>query len=154
MSALTDLIYACENSYEEPGLSRLGTDAKAELATLRKELEQWKSAVLDALAVACGDCPIGTPPAKIMQQVLELDRSAFEHLHSEKLEEAKKDAARYRWLKAVEGLSLDSVMGLGKWKQSDGREYVPSHRLTANRVSYSPRPSLDMVVDEAMENVK
>jgi hypothetical protein len=32
--------------------------------------DSWKEAVLDKLAITCGDAPIGTPPADILDQII------------------------------------------------------------------------------------
>jgi hypothetical protein len=59
------------------------TEQAAEIA----ELKTWKDAVLDSLAVSCGDCAIGTPPAEILKLVASINESISHEFHKAQIAE-------------------------------------------------------------------
>lgn len=42
------------------------------------ELAPWKDAVIDALAVCCGDCAIGTPPSDVLKLIASINQQFTE----------------------------------------------------------------------------
>lgn len=64
----------------------------AENADRITELEAWKTAVLDALAVTCSDAPIGTAPRDIINQVVDFYATLVKYETEAQLADAKKDA--------------------------------------------------------------
>jgi hypothetical protein len=83
---LTDVSARIHQGYQEvewTGYLRRCTEQATEIA----ELKAWKDAVLDSLAVSCGDCAIGTPPAEILKLVASINESLLSEFHKAKLAE-------------------------------------------------------------------
>ena len=65
-------------------------------------------------------------------------------------EELEKDAARYRWLKSRQGLTLRSEKQPNVWKRMDGTEFNATHSLAEGGTQHAPADSLDALIDAAM----
>lgn len=63
-------------------------------------------------------------------------------------ETLRKDAERYRWLKSVKHLELNSTNG--EWIREDDSRFISSHRLCAFGTAFAPYPTLDETIDAAM----
>jgi hypothetical protein len=61
--------------------------------------------------------------------------------------EQEKDAARYRWLKAQNNLSLRSEGS--QWTRQDGTKFISTHTLCAGDTQFGPAESLDENIDVA-----
>lgn len=68
-------------------------------------------------------------------------------LHEEN-EALRKDAERYRWLKSVKHLELNTTNG--EWIREDDSRFISSHRLCAFGTAFAPYPTLDETIDAAM----
>lgn len=63
----------------------------------------------------------------------------------------KRDAARYRWLKAQTNLSLRTYRPTKPWTNVEtGEEYYPTHYLDINGSGFGGLPTLDDLIDQAM----
>ena len=62
----------------------------------------------------------------------------------------EKDAARYRWLKSRQGLTLRSEKQPNVWKRIDGIEFSATHSLAEGSTQHAPADSLDALIDAAM----
>ena len=62
----------------------------------------------------------------------------------------EKDAARYRWLKGRQGLTLRSEKQPNLWKRIDGTEFSATHSLAEGGTQHAPTDSLDALIDAAM----
>jgi hypothetical protein len=62
----------------------------------------------------------------------------------------EKDAARYRWLKSRQGLTLRSEKQPNLWKRLDGTEFSATHSLAEGGTQHAPADSLDALIDAAM----
>lgn len=62
----------------------------------------------------------------------------------------EKDAARYRWLKSRQGLTLRSEKQPNLWKRIDGTEFSATHSLAEGGTQHAPADSLDALIDAAM----
>ena len=58
------------------------------------------------------------------------------------------DAARYRWLKNVRGLNLQSCTAT--WTVANGTKYTSSHILAANGTQFPSLETLDETIDSAI----
>jgi hypothetical protein len=65
----------------------------------------------------------------------------------------KKDAARYRWLRAQTNLSLRTLPQQGaQWTNVEtGEKYYSSHCLDVNGTGFGGLEKLDDLIDQAME---
>ena len=62
----------------------------------------------------------------------------------------EKDAARYRWLKSRQGLTLRSEKQPNVWKRMDGTEFSATHSLAEGGTQHAPADSMDALIDAAM----
>jgi len=62
----------------------------------------------------------------------------------------KEDAARYRWIKSRNGLTLTSIPQPNLWKRQDGTAFYASHSLAEGGTQHAPKETLDETIDEAM----
>ncbi len=65
--------------------------------------------------------------------------------------EMEQDAARYRWLKSRNGLTLRSEPENSVWKRSDGTLFEATHQLVEGGMQHAPADSLDAMIDKAMD---
>lgn len=66
-------------------------------------------------------------------------------------EAIKEDAKRYRWLKSAKGLELRSD---GSRWSNHGESFIAPFSMAANNTRYGAFPSLDELIDSAMERSK
>lgn len=66
--------------YEWQGYLRAMTEQEARIA----ELAPWKEAVIDALAVCCGDCAIGTPPSDVLKLIASINQQFTEQHYKDR----------------------------------------------------------------------
>lgn len=62
----------------------------------------------------------------------------------------KADAARYRWLKSRNGLTLRSERQPNMWRRADGSEFSATHFLAEGGTQHAAADSLDALIDAAM----
>jgi hypothetical protein len=66
--------------------------------------------------------------------------------------EIERDAARYRWIKAAPRLRIERMPDSHFWISADTpKKYCVTHTLTAFDTGFSGLPTLDDLVDQAME---
>ena len=66
--------------------------------------------------------------------------------------DVERDAARYRWIKAAPKLRIDRMPDSHYWISAEtGEKYFVTHSLSAFDTGFSGLPSLDDLVDQAME---
>lgn len=64
----------------------------------------------------------------------------------------ERDAARYRWIKAAPGLRIERMPDSHFWISTEtGERYKVTHSLAAFDTGFSGLPTLDDLVDQAME---
>ena len=62
----------------------------------------------------------------------------------------ERDAARYRWIKQAAGLEIRTTNV--RWLDTEtGKEFYPTHELAAFGTGFHGLPTLDDLVDQAME---
>jgi hypothetical protein len=66
------------------------------------------------------------------------------------LDEAFKDAARYRWLKSRKNLTLRSEPQPCSWTRPGGSVFSATHYLAADGTQHEPAESLDATIDAAI----
>ena len=83
-----------EADYE--AVQDMNTHLRAQEARIA-ELAPWKEAVIDALAVCCGDCAIGTPPSDVLKLIASINQQFTEQnckdREDERIAALTKDAA-------------------------------------------------------------
>ncbi len=83
-----------EADYE--AVQDMNTHLRAQEARIA-ELAPWKEAVIDALAVCCGDCAIGTPPSDVLKLIASINQQFTEQnckdREDERIAALSKDAA-------------------------------------------------------------
>ena len=64
----------------------------------------------------------------------------------------ERDAARYRWIKAASGLRIDRMPDSHYWISTEtGEKHSVTHSLFAFDTGFSGLPTLEDLVDQAME---
>ena len=64
----------------------------------------------------------------------------------------ERDAARYRWIKAAPRLRIERMPDSYFWISTEtGERYTVTHSLAAFDAGFSGLPTLDDLVDQAME---
>jgi hypothetical protein len=64
----------------------------------------------------------------------------------------ERDAARYRWIKAAPRLRIERMPDRHFWIYAEtGEKYSVTHSLTAFDTGFSGLPTLDDLIDQAME---
>ena len=85
--------------YAWQGYFRAMTEQEARIA----ELAPWKDAVIDALAVCCGDCAIGTPPSDVLKLIASINQQFTEQnckdREDERIAALTKDAEPYAYVR-------------------------------------------------------
>ena len=81
---------------------------------------------------------------------MSVEESTRRKVAEERVRELEQDAARYRWLKDQQGLTLESARGSG-WTREDGSRFIPTHRLCAGGTQFAPCEALDESIDAAMK---
>jgi hypothetical protein len=62
----------------------------------------------------------------------------------------ERDAARYRWIKQAAGLEIRKTHAW--WINTEtGEKFYPTHELAAHGTGFHGLPTLDDLVDQAME---
>ena len=117
-----------------------GLDAANDIEKLRRDLAAAR-AELDAangrVADAIGEC------ARWMR---------ISNEQQAELEQAKRDAERYRFLRKQKDLTLRTDNS--RWRMPDGTTFVSSHYLSIGSKQYAPMESLDEGIDIAMKQGK
>jgi hypothetical protein len=108
---------------------------------------QANDCVKDArAALAAHDAQQQEPDAKDAEQQL----SEQVQVLDAKCAEYEADAARYRWLRDVNDLTLRSTVG-SKWTRLDGTVFFSRHYLACNGRQCESEDSLDKAIDAAMK---
>ncbi len=91
-----------EADYE--AVQDMNTHLRAQEARIA-ELAPWKEAVIDALAVCCGDCAIGTPPSDVLKLIASINQQFTEQnckdREDERIAALSKDAERLKFFNQV-----------------------------------------------------
>lgn len=69
------------------------------------------------------------------------------------MNDIERDAMRYRWIKQAANLEIRSKPKWGSpWTNTEtGEKFYPTHDLDAFGVGFSGLPTLDNLIDQAME---
>jgi hypothetical protein len=68
------------------------------------------------------------------------------------MSDIERDAARYRWIKAAPRLRIERMPDSHYWISTEtGEKYSVTHTLSAFDTGFSGLPTLDELVDQAME---
>jgi hypothetical protein len=64
----------------------------------------------------------------------------------------ERDAARYRWIKAAPRLRIERMPDSHFWTSAEtGERYLVTHELAAFNTGFHGLPTLDDLIDQAME---
>jgi len=68
------------------------------------------------------------------------------------IERIERDAARYRWIKAAPRLRIERMPDSHFWISTEtGEKYSVTHELAAFNTGFHGLPTLDDLIDQAME---
>ena len=136
-----------EADYE--AVQDMNTHLRAQEARIA-ELAPWKEAVIDALAVCCGDCAIGTPPSDVLKLIASINQQFTEQnckdREDERIAALTKDAEPiYQWKAPYSGAWRD----ISKDAYLEIKGYI--HNITGNgevRVIYTRPPAPKAITAE------
>lgn len=112
---------------------------------------RWKAAVIDWLVCSfLLNEENASDPQRALRDIVEWEVSVA---MDPAVSSVARDAARYQWIKWAGGLQVRSLPRQGApWTNGDtGERYRPTHDLVAFGVGFSGLPTLDELVDQAME---